>query len=266
MLGSCAALVCCRVNYDELPETQLTIQGAGESSTGADAGESSATGGSSSSGGSSNGGSRSGGGSSSQLGGAANDASAGEPGSAGVADPGGGSGGTSSAGSSNGGSSSGGTAGTTSGGSAGTGGGAGGCTTATYGGHDYLACTSPKSFIDAAVDCAARGYRPVRIDSAAEQTFVHDQIPIADQNNNNVSVWRWLGGTATGAAGDWQWSDGTKFWTGGKGGTAVNGAYANWSNGQPGGGLAACLSMQARAGTWNGLDCSAAKPYICEKY
>jgi hypothetical protein len=94
---------------------------------------------------------------------------------------------------------------------------------------------------------------------------VHGTIPIADQNNNNTSLWRWLGGDDQTAAGDWQWSDGDLFWSGGAQGSAVGGAYSSWNKNQPLNN-AFCLAMEARAGNWYAMDCSAAKPYVCEQY
>ena len=70
---------------------------------------------------------------------------------------------------------------------------------------------------------------------------------------------------ATGTSGNWQWSDGQQFWTGNSQGMAVGGAYTNWSQGQPLNNQS-CLAMQARSGTWNAIDCFAARPYVCEQY
>jgi hypothetical protein len=262
VLGASALLVCCRLGYEELPSA---VHSGGAISSGAaanNAGTSAAGDPSIGDGTGGSGGSVSSGGSGTDEGGSApfpsagaSDGAAGEAGSVG-----GFAGSAGSGGSTSGGSGVGGVGGA--GGSAGSGGGSAGCTAATYGGHNYWVCTAPKSYVSAALDCAGRGYFPLRIDSAGEQTFVHDLIPIADQNNNSTSVWRWLG--ATGALGDWQWGDGEKFWIGGNQGAAVNGAYTNWSNGQPGN--QACLAMQARSGLWTAVDCLATRPYICEQY
>lgn len=261
-LGASTLLVCCRLGYEELPSAVQSGSGIGASASNGAASSDAGT----SSGGEapSAGGTTSGGNGATSSGGASADAGAAQQPTGGANDSAAGDGsvggtGGSAAGGISGGSGSGGSVA----GSAGSGGGAGSaCTATTYGGHNYWVCTTPKSYVNAALDCAGRGYFPVRIDSAGEQTFVHDLIPIADQNNNNVSVWRWLG--ASGSSGDWQWSDGEKFWTGGNQGTAVNGAFTDWSNGQPGN--QACLAMQARSGLWTAVDCFATRPYICEQY
>jgi hypothetical protein len=263
-LGASTLLVCCRLGYEELPSAVQSGSGIGASAgsesseAGADAAAEPPSGGVSNRGGNgaaSGAGSTADAGAAQQPSGGANDGVAGDNARGGT--DGGGSGGSGTGGVA-GAAGSGGSVG----GAAGSGGSSNGCTATSYGGHNYWVCTTPKSYVNAAVDCAGRGYFPLRIDSAGEQTFVHDQIPIADQNNNNTSLWRWLG--ATGSSGDWQWGDGEKFWTGGNQGTALNGAYTNWSNGQPGN--QACLAMQARSGLWTAVDCFATHPYICEQY
>jgi hypothetical protein len=63
--------------------------------------------------------------------------------------------------------------------------------------------------------------------------------------------------------GNWYWTDGLQFWTGGRGGTAVGGAYANFPMNQPAANRY-CLAMEARRGPWYGMDCTGIRPYICE--
>jgi hypothetical protein len=121
------------------------------------------------------------------------------------------------------------------------------------------------SFATARSDCAAKSMRLARIDDAAENTWVHSMIPAADQMSNIVSLWRWIGGNSLVTAGDWRWDDGQAFWSGGSSGSAVNGAYTNWTRGEPGGN-AQCTSMSSRPGTWNSLPCTESHPYICEQY
>jgi hypothetical protein len=104
-----------------------------------------------------------------------------------------------------------------------------------------------------------------RIDDANEQTWVHSMIPAADQSSNATSVWRWLGGNDLVTTNDWRWDDGQAFWSGGKSGMAVNGAYTNWSPTQPGA-QGQCVSMQARLGIWDNMTCTLLMPYVCEQY
>jgi hypothetical protein len=247
MAGASLWLLCCRFGYEELSSGVLGgSSSAGSGATGPSGGNATNA---SAGDGTTNGGNASGG-TQAPGDGVAGDGTAGDDS-------------TGSAGETMGGNAGGGAGGSSAGGGAGGGSSGGGCTTATYGGHDYRVCNTPKSYIDAAVDCAGKGFYPVRIDSAGEQTFIHGLIPVADQNNNNTSLWRWLG--ASGSSGDWQWSDGTQFWTGGAQGMAVGGAYTNWNKNQPLNNQS-CAAMEARAGTWYAMDCFATRPYVCEKY
>jgi hypothetical protein len=105
-----------------------------------------------------------------------------------------------------------------------------------------------------------------RIDDAPENNWVHSMIPAADQSNNNTAVWRWLGGNDLVTVSDWRWDDGQAFWSGGNNGSPVNGAYTNWSPTEPTNPSNKCLAMQASVGTWYNLDCTVARPYVCEQY
>jgi len=269
VLGAAAALGSCRLGYEELPVNVFGDNGSTGNGATADSGGASAEAGATASAGSATSGGT--------LAGVAGDAAAGAPDMSSAGAPGttgGSSNGGSNAGSggNNGGSSAGigGNNGGTGGSSAGTGGGSGGsgsgtCQNATYGGHAYRVCTTAKNFVDAAVDCAFQGFRLARIDDAAEQTWVHSTIPIADQNNNSNTLWRWLGADDNTNSGDWSWSDGTLFWSGGAQGAAVGGAYTNWNKGHP---LSNgnCGAMEARVGAWYAEDCTGARPYVCEQY
>jgi hypothetical protein len=159
---------------------------------------------------------------------------------------------------------SGGEGGSLSGGSGGTGA-ATICRTGTFGGHAYEHCDVPGTFADAAADCDSRGLRLAKIETEEEQIWVHSMIPAADQANNNTGLWRWVGGDDRATVGDWRWSDGEAFWSGGNQGAAVGNAYTNWNTNQP---LtnAFCLAMAARTGVWYAMDCDVARPYVCELY
>jgi hypothetical protein len=159
---------------------------------------------------------------------------------------------------------SGGEGGSMSGGSGGTGA-ARTCRTATFSGHAYEHCDAPVTFADAAADCGARGLRLVKIETEDEQIWVHSMIPAADQSNNSTKLWRWIGGDDQVTVGDWRWSDGEAFWSGGNQGSAVDDAYTNWNRNQPLNN-AFCLAMEARSGTWYAMDCDAPRPYVCELY
>ena len=83
-------------------------------------------------------------------------------------------------------------------GSGGTGGAAGlggeACPMATFGGHDYAFCVGPLSWTDAANDCAARGMRLVRIDDAAENSWVQTNAFMGIMSTSST-YWSWMGGT-----------------------------------------------------------------------
>lgn len=67
-----------------------------------------------------------------------------------------------------------------------------------------------------------------RVDSAALQAFIRTLA-----NNAGVASSILVGGTTTGGTGNWSYSNGTQFWQGGASGSAVGGAYSDWSGGTP---------------------------------
>jgi hypothetical protein len=77
--------------------------------------------------------------------------------------------------------------------------------------------------------------------------------------------WFRLGADSLGVPGEWRWADGTLFWLGGFGGTAVPGAYVNWyvfgePSTNPG-----CVDM-VPPDAWEAKDCAQGFPYVCERY
>ena len=62
----------------------------------------------------------------------------------------------------------------------------------------------------------------------------------------------WLGGLEPTVDGDWHWTDGAAFWSGGVNGTAVGGLFTNWDSREPNNavGPEACLSMPLNDTTW----------------
>jgi hypothetical protein len=146
----------------------------------------------------------------------------------------------------------------------------GSCAIATYGGHTYALCDGPLSWSDAQADCVAKGMRLVRIDDNPENLWVQtNAFAGVPANNNQIEVWRWLGGTDVAVIGEWRWSDGILFWLGGSSGSAQNGLYANWVNGSPTstGPATDCAIMQHNTqGYWTDTDCTRLQPYVCEQY
>jgi len=191
-------------------------------------------------------------------------------GSTGGIDAGGGAGGSGGTGGSGNTAGVGGLSGTGGSGGSGTGGSGGSsgvtCRSDAFNGHAYVFCDVAATFDVARSDCRARGMLLVRIDDAAEDTWVHSMIPAADQADDKSSVWRWLGANDIVTPDDWRWDDGTSFWSGGSSGSPVNGAYANWDRGQPLRSNNACVTMEAKLGGWYNLDCPSGHPYVCEQY
>jgi hypothetical protein len=212
------------------------------------------------------------------LGGAVGTAGAGGSGGAAGA---GGSGGAAGAGGVGGAAGAGGGAAGAAGGSAGASGGAAGaggvgsavvdagvaCTTATFNGHFYQFCTSvPLAWTDADNDCAAKGMRLVRIDDAAENTWVHTTA-FAGAAGTNSTYWPWIGATDQAVVGDWRWTDGALFWIGGSNGTPQGGLYSNWVSGSPtNGGAATDCGILQYSTYWADWDCTRLEPYVCEQY
>lgn len=159
--------------------------------------------------------------------------------------------------------------GSTGGGGASGAGGTGGaisCASATFGGHNYLFCDGKVDWATARADCEARGMRLVRIDDAAEDTWLQTTA------NFSASMFRrdalWLGGYEPTTDGDWHWTDGAAFWLGAANGTAVGGLFTNWDPAEPNNsvGPEACLAMPLNKTTWFDWQCSAPQYYACEQY
>jgi len=108
-----------------------------------------------------------------------------------------------------------------------------------HNGHSYEVVKENKSWT-AASDCAVsrNGY-------LAEINDVDEQNAIFNELNNNAGINTsntqnqfgtasiWLGGSDAGIEGNWIWDGdndgiGSQFWSGGSGGTAVDGLYTNW--------------------------------------
>lgn len=141
------------------------------------------------------------------------------------------------------------------------------CTGATYGGHAYAYCPTPRSFADAATDCASRSMRLARVDDAAEDVFL-GSIAFSAGSNNSPSIWPWIGASDIATPVEWQWADGTVFWTGNNTGSAVGGLYSNWTSTSPKDGSGTyCAVMQHTASLkWGDGPCSSLQPYLCEAY
>jgi hypothetical protein len=146
-------------------------------------------------------------------------------------------------------------------------GGFGSCTGATYGGHAYAYCPTPRSFGDAATDCASRSMRLARVDDASEDMFL-GSIAFSAGSPNSPSIWPWIGASDIATPVEWLWADGTVFWTGKNSGSAVGGLYSNWTSTSPNdaSGTYCALIQHTASLKWADAACSNLQPYLCEAY
>lgn len=117
-------------------------------------------------------------------------------------------------------------------------------------GHFYQLFEDSMHWTDAnAAALDLKGYL-VTITSAEENEFVRRLFTNGDTKNNSP----WLGGTDQDAEGTWKWGNNEDvFWTGGRTGANVNGAYTNWNPSEPNNsGNENYLHMYSN-GKWNDL-------------
>jgi hypothetical protein len=116
-----------------------------------------------------------------------------------------------------------------------------------YGGHTYLAVTTPRTWSRAAIDATFRDFAGAtgalaRIDDQAENDAIFAalsaNIPSAEFANTDApdgggGAYVWIGATDRINEGDWLWDGdgdavGDAFWSGDENGAAVGGLYNNW--------------------------------------
>jgi hypothetical protein len=155
-----------------------------------------------------------------------------------------------------------------SGGSGGAGGFAGAsslgdCITGTYSGHTYVFCNVKVGWVAARDNCASIGLQLVRVDSAAENQYLHDNIYASAPKQG-----AWLGASDATVEGEWRWLDGDLFWLGSDTGTPQNGLYNAWYAGtQPSAQQpardCALLDLGSSSG-WYDSDCTFTQVFVCE--
>lgn len=138
----------------------------------------------------------------------------------------------------------------------------GNCTCAARDGVPYWFCRSGRSFTAATSDCESVGMRLVRIDSAAENQWVRDRYRDSAINLSDP----WIGARDATTPGEWQWADGTLFWTGGRMGSVVSGFYANWNSGHPDNSRCGSFSGWDSNRLWEGRSCGDSRHFICKAY
>ncbi len=132
------------------------------------------------------------------------------------------------------------------------------CEYQTHGGSAYFFCDRHRSWTDAKAHCEESGMHLARIDDAAENDFISEQI-LTD---------RWIGGSDRADEGVWVWeSDAEQFWQGEADGGPVDDLYSNWRGSQPNdlgfGEGQDCLQIEGDGDWWDD-DCDETEQYICE--
>jgi len=131
------------------------------------------------------------------------------------------------------------------------------CAGYVYAGHAFAFCDGPRTRDEAVALCTSMAMRLARIDDAAQNSWV---VAIAYASLTGPI---WIGADDLTAAGEFYWSDGTHFWTGGATGSAVGGAYTNWINGSPRD--RSCVYI-GDTGLWFVTKCTANLRALCELY
>jgi hypothetical protein len=110
--------------------------------------------------------------------------------------------------------------------------------------------------------------RLARVDTETENSWLVQTPSFSAPDWQQATMW--LGGSDLGAEGEWQWTDGTAFYSGGPTGSPVGGLYTNWVAGQPdnANGSEHCLavSLAGTTASWLDSDCTLAAYYVCEAY
>ena len=143
------------------------------------------------------------------------------------------------------------------------------CTGATYGGHAYAFCSTTRTFAAAETDCVAKAMRLAKIDDSAENTFLAGIAFTAyAPAYNTASIWPWFGAYDSANPVQWQFLDGTVFWSGKSNGSAVGGLYSNWGAANPGDTSGTyCATLNHATGfAWIDRTCTELRAYLCEAY
>jgi hypothetical protein len=124
-------------------------------------------------------------------------------------------------------------------------------------GSTYYLCSNELSWSAARAQCASStGMSLARIDTPLEDSLIA----------SSISWETWIGASDSAQEGEWTWSDGTKFWSGGPAGGPVQGFFENFRNGEPNDqfGTEDCGLFEADTDQWNDEPCDLPHPWICE--
>jgi hypothetical protein len=125
-----------------------------------------------------------------------------------------------------------------------------------FDGHCYFVTTTVQNFDAATATCGSRGagWDIVSIESVGENDLVSSLIGTAEH---------WVSGRDVTTEGTFVWASGVAFWTGGLGGSAPAGAYANFFPGEPNN-TGDCLRIVS-GGQWRDGGCASSYRAVCEK-
>lgn len=129
------------------------------------------------------------------------------------------------------------------------------CTNRAWGGSAYSFCEGSLTWEEAKQQCTSLDANLLTVDSAAENDFVA----------SNLAGTSWIGATSGSMGLTWSWqTSGAAFFDGTPMvGGSLDGAYANWSTGEPL--LGSCASMEDDPESgWDAQDCSTKLGYVCE--
>lgn len=135
-----------------------------------------------------------------------------------------------------------------------------GCSGQKFDNHGYSFCATQSTLSVAAEDCIAQNMKPARPNDAQENDWLRSTATSLAMG----AVW--LGATDWTTEGNWEWPDGTAFWTGGHNGSPVGSVYTNWGSTEPVGKDASDCMQMGVDGTWHEVACGGKVAYICEDY
>jgi hypothetical protein len=135
-----------------------------------------------------------------------------------------------------------------------------GCRFETHAEHIYYFCSSARNWSEAYDNCSDAGLYLVRINDAAENTFI----------DSNISDDHWIGASDLETEGVWIWTvDHERFWTrnpGNPSNISAQGPFVNWAPGEPNNNNESdCARISASEnGRWKDKECDSLYGYVCE--
>lgn len=142
------------------------------------------------------------------------------------------------------------------------------CTGFVAHGGRYMACDTSTGQAKASTLCEEQGMRLAWLDSAAENSAVTAAIL---ELSGSAPELLFIGASDAEEEGSWHWIDGSPFWEGEADGAAVDGAFANWSEGRPNdSGTQDCAALivdhpvDGEPGQWNDTGCTSSRGALCE--